>query len=128
MPNTVFSLIGPDLVAGDVTLTGGPALSAIVSNPSASNTQATLRRCYTVEVDGLTTLFVIQTGLPAQDAPGSYAVTLTPAGPLGVEAYNRTLTAAYNAATGEVAIFAAPSAGDHAQAYLTLDLAHTVTR
>lgn len=129
MANVVFSLIGPDLAPADIVVTGGPA-ATVAPNTSASNTQTTLRRSYAVALDAATSKIVIETGLPAQDAGGSYALSLVPDGAVvadGAEVYARGLVAKYSPNDGKLTI--EESAASAAAAFfVSVDLAHSVTR
>lgn len=129
MANIVFSLIGSDLAPADIIVTGGPA-ATVAPNTSTSNTQATLRRCYAVELDAATSKIVIETGLPAQDAGGSYALSLVPDGAVlaaGAEVYARGLVATYSPADGKLTV-EENAASATAKFFVSVDLAHTVTR
>lgn len=125
MPSTFTSLIGPDLVAG----TTAPAGSTIVPNTSSANTQTTLRRSYRVTQDSADATISVTTGLPAQAAPGSFALSLVPAGVVadGAEVYARGLVANYNPATGVLSVEENAASAD-ATYIVTVDLAHTLTR
>ena len=127
MANVVTSLIGSDLDPADIVNTAGPA-ATVTPNPSANNTQATLRRCYGVSMDALTTGLAIDTGLPLQAGLGSFSISLTPSTPLveGLEVYVRQIVANYAPTTGVLTI--AGAAGNFASFFVTIDLAHTVTR
>lgn len=125
MANTIQSLIGPS-VTGTINNTGGPA-ATVVPNTSAANTQTTLRRCYTVNLDAGTTLLTFQTGLPVQDSPGSFVLTVTPVSGDGIQVYAKQVSASYSAATGVVGLHAAVGPKD-APLLLAIDLAHTLTR
>lgn len=127
MANVIVSLIGSDLDPADIVNIAGPA-ATVTPNPSANNTQATLRRCYDVTMDALTTQLAIATGLPLQTGLGSYTVSLTPTTPAleGLEVYVRQILATYLPTTGELTIEGA--AGAQAAFFVAVDLAHTVTR
>lgn len=129
MANVVFSLIGPDLDPADIAVTGGPA-ATVAPNTSTSNTQTTLRRSYAVALDATTSKIVIETGLPAQDAGGSYALSLVPDGAVvaaGAEVYARGLVVTYSPSDGKLSIEENAASAD-AAFFITVDLAHSVTR
>lgn len=139
----VLTLVGPDLAATDVTLSGqapGEGVT-IVPNTSTANTQTTWRRCYEVTTNQPLT---IQTGLPAQAAPGSFHVTATLKCTPGQEFYFYGLPGVhYDPETGVLdfacelgpqnpEVLAAralqPEPIDGPTVYLAVDLAHSVTR
>jgi hypothetical protein len=128
MANVIVSLIGSDLDAATDITPAAPS-SSVIANPSANNTQATLRRCYGVVQDVATATLVIDTGLPLQAGLGSYTVSLTPSTPAaeGAEVYARGLVANYVPTTGALTI-AQSAAGGIASYIVAVDLAHTVTR
>jgi hypothetical protein len=128
MANVIVSLIGSDLSAVTDITPAAPA-SSVIANPSANNTQATLRRCYGVVQDVATSSLVINTGLPLQAGLGSYTVSLTPSTPAaeGAEVYARGLVANYVPTTGLLEIKES-AAGGIASYIVAVDLAHTVTR
>lgn len=126
MANTVLSLIGPDLAIADIVVNAGPA-PIPSANPSADNTQATLRRSYAVQFDTATSSIVIDTGLPPQSAPGSYALSLVPnAAGAGALVYTRSVLASYSPTDGKLTLTA--GAGANADLFVTVDLAHTLSR
>lgn len=130
MANTILSLIGPDLDPNNVTVDGVPGVATVTPNTSSANTQTTLRRCYAVVVDAAALVVKIATGLPSQDLPGSFALTLTPiAGASGKSAYERFASAGYLSDTGELSLeLESPLGATDAGVIVSVDLAHTATR
>lgn len=138
---SVLTLVGPDLAATDVTISGqAPGENVtIVPNTSTANTQTTWRRCYEVTTSAPLT---IQTGLPAQAAPGSFHVTATLKCTPGQAFFFGLPGVHYDPETGvldfacelgpqnpEVLAARAPEPGiDGPTVYLAVDLAHSVTR
>lgn len=133
---TILSLIGPDLDPSAVTIDSlAPGANVtIVPNTSPNNTlpaynPAPLRRCYQVTTEAPLS---IVTGLPAQVAPGSFLVTVTPICEEG-RFFEGLFGAHYDPVTG-VLEFACnfeqeePLAQNGLSVYLSVDLAHSLTR
>lgn len=128
MASSILSLVGPDLDPADVKENGVPSLVPVIPNTSSANTQATLRRSYALQtVNGVTNV-KIATGLPAQDLPGSWVLTMTPtSGASGKVAIQRFATAGYNSAASELTVELDAGVAT-AGVILSIDLAHTATR
>lgn len=134
---TILSLIGPDLDPSAVTIDSlAPGENVtIVPNTSPNNTlpaynPAPLRRCYQVTTEAPLS---IATGLPAQVAPGSFLVTVTPICNEEGGFFEGLFGAHYDPVTG-VLEFACnipqeePLAQNGLSVYLSVDLAHSLTR
>jgi hypothetical protein len=143
----ILSLIGPDLAPADVQIfeqEPGEGVS-IVPNESSANGPSYLRRSYVVNGTGLV---AIQTGLGAQPAPGSFALSAVPR---FSEQFPSSLYGLdYDPTTGVLLVAlrgnellrsaeppAAPFAALQAEPpfvvgtpgwFITVDLAHTITR